>query len=640
MQHLNNEQKRAVTTTEGRILALAGAGSGKTTVLMERIAYLVRTKRVPPESIVALTYTNKAALEMRQRLERYGSVRGAVLSTFHSFALQHARVHYARLGLRPRFSIYSAYDSRRLFQRLIRDYFDTEGDLPPLKQTLSLIEQARRGAFAWDALPTTATHRGLIQTIWPQYQQSLLHSNALDFDGLLESLCTLLDEGVLPHYRYIMVDEYQDTNDLQEKIACTLAKRSGNLFVVGDDDQSIYSWRGASVHRILGFQADSVIKLVTNYRCSAPILACANTLIRHNQERSAKELHTHRTGGELVRICVAPTDEKEALVVVQQLLGWRHQYSWSKLAVLYRSNILARPLEKALLQAQWYDTKQRLHQGIPYQTYGGESLFDRSEVRDVVRLTRWILNPEDDTALSAIMNWPRRGVGPASMQWLLERVHEESINLEAAIELAITTHAFPASVCDALALLLEDAQWAREALQAPGELTQFWEEFLERFSIQKAIHHETKSEAMRRIRWENVRTLIDPQLCEGARFDALLEQIGRISIDTGLQRTQGKEEEHVSLMTFHSSKGLEFDAVIVVGLEDGICPHEKVEEDGREEERRLLYVAMTRARTQLLLTCSQQRGTKQTKPSPYLRELPSGAFRVQDWQLVASGYVT
>lgn len=371
---LNPQQQKAVEITEGRVLVLAGAGSGKTKVIVHRIAHLIETRGAKPGSILGLTFTNKAAAEMRERVGRLLSpqiARQVVLSTFHSFCMRILRMEIHHLGYTNQFSLYDEQDMRRLLKQITRDVLEHEGDLPSIEPVLANISKAKsQGTVPEDAMS---------RTLYERMQTSLRAFNAVDFDSLLSLTSDLFEKHpeVLAKYQdrfqYIMIDEYQDTSPIQYQIAKRLSEKHNNLCVVGDDDQSIYGWRGAEIKNILTFKSNHIIKLEQNYRSLPTILKAANSVIANNSERHAKELYSRASDSEPITLFHAPTEGEEAEAVIQRLLHLRrtHNLRWRDFAILYRSNAISRNFEMALLQAMWQKDGQ-WRRGIPYQVFGGD----------------------------------------------------------------------------------------------------------------------------------------------------------------------------------------------------------------------------------------------------------------------------
>jgi DNA helicase-2/ATP-dependent DNA helicase PcrA len=427
---MNNQQQHAVETVEGRVLILAGAGSGKTRVLTYRMAHLIEKLKVPPQALLGLTFTNKAAVEMRHRMAALVGEKQAkevTLATFHSFCLQILRTDIERLGYTLRFTLYNEHDVKRLMNYITRDILDHHGDLPSFAKAEALIQQAKSQGIPPQQLvdPTSAWHEKYVRTLYERLENAMRAYNAVDFDHLLTLTVRLLENhpDLLAKYqdrfRYIMVDEYQDTNPVQYRLISLLASKYNNLCVVGDDDQSIYGWRGANMRNILEFDYSTLIKLEQNYRSTNTILQVANAIIAKNTERHQKHLWSEKGVGSPVELFVAASEAQEAEAVVARLVDLREKegLQWRDIAILYRSNTLSRHFEVALLKKTWRDGSQ-WRMGVPYQLHGSTELYERREVKDLQAYLRLIVNRQDQEALLRVINQPRRGIGEASLDKL------------------------------------------------------------------------------------------------------------------------------------------------------------------------------------------------------------------------------
>lgn len=668
---LNREQQKAVHTTEGRILILAGAGSGKTSVLTHRIAYLIEKKQVAPETILGLTFTNKAAEEMRHRLAKFiprNLAKQVTLCTFHSFCMNLLRKEIHHLGYTQKFSLYGEKEIRRLISQIARHLLEHEGDLPSLESTIAKLTFAKnKYSFSSEDQcrveePEQATwHDKFTQDIFERLQFCMRAYNAVDFDSLLSLVVQLFEEfpEVLARYqerfRYVMIDEYQDTNPIQYRLAALLCAKHNNLCVVGDDDQSIYGWRGAEIKHILQFRADILIKLEQNYRSTPTILAAANAVISHNQERHAKQLWSESERGDLITLFHAPTEVEEATSVVQRIIQLCKQkkLAWKDIAILYRSNSLSAPFEAALMQAVWEKDGQWIR-GIPYQVFGGTELYERSEVKDLIAYLKAISNPLDQEALLRIINVPRRGISDQSLDLITQYNRKRDIPLYELLEKIASSSVDAADLIEQLSdralkgvrSFVQIMNSAKEKFQSKALAPSLaW--LLEEIDYKKAIQEEVKSDKMREFKWENV--LQCQEALASYEEEMRLEgKESELSLHDFLQNTlldkdkmplkdKSFSENRVNLMTFHSAKGLEFSACFLVGLEDHIIPHEKsVSERGVEEERRLMYVAMTRAKQHLTLSMARKRKRMgkeaNSNPSRFLFEIPKELIQVSLWQ--------
>jgi ATP-dependent DNA helicase UvrD/PcrA len=657
--HLNSEQRRAVETTEGRVLILAGAGSGKTSVLTHRIAYLIDKKGVPPEQILGLTFTNKAAREMRHRVEGLvgkAAAKKITLSTFHSFCMKILRKEIDRLGYTKEFTLYDERDVKRVMTQLTSLLLEHQGELPSLQTTMAKISHARsRGVSPEELSPEKASwHDKFTQELFTRLHSCMRAYNAVDFDSLLSLTIELFEkhpdvlERYRTHFRYIMIDEYQDTNPIQYQLAALLSSKHNNLCVVGDDDQSIYSWRGAEIKNILNFESHHVIKLEQNYRSTPHILHAANSVIKHNSERHEKTLWSAHEMGEPITLFHAPTEVEEANAIVRHLIAYKKEKNlkWREMAILYRSNILAQPLELALMQATW-EENGKYCRGIPYEIFGGLELFERSEIKDLLAYLRLIANPLDQEALLRIINVPRRGISDQTLDILTQINRKNNMPLWEVLRSArkmsdLSERALKA--IDSFITLIEEGQ---KALNHPPLYQQLCD-LAEKIDFQQAIKEEVKSEKMRAFKMQNIEHFLssleqyENQMMQDGRQDeiSLCNFLSEVILDQEQWQKNRKNfsDDKISLMTFHGSKGLEFPACFLVGLEDHIIPHEKsLSEGSLEEERRLMYVAMTRAQKYLTLSMAKQRKRmgKEMKSSPsrFLFEIPKDLLKIVSWHV-------
>jgi DNA helicase-2/ATP-dependent DNA helicase PcrA len=635
---LDPEQRRAVETTEGPLLVLAGAGSGKTRVLTHRIAWLIAACGIPPEGILAVTFTNKAAAEMRERVEKLvgGEASAIWLSTFHSLCVRILRREIGHLGLSRGFAIYDEADSLGV----VKEAQKRHGLDPKVAEPRRMLwridqwkNQGQRPAAAAEAALDFEDRRAA--EVYASYQRLLTDANALDFGDLLLLTQELFERfpEVLRHYRsrfqYLFVDEYQDTNRVQYELVRQLAGQNGNVCVVGDPDQSIYAWRGADLRNILDFERDhpgaQVVTLERNYRSTQPILTGATGVVAHNVARRSKSMFTDRQDGQPIAVIEAQSDRDEAQIVVRQLLaGVREEgRPYGHFAVFYRTNAQSRLFEEALLE---YD--------IPYTVVGGVRFYDRAEVKDALAYVRLALNPADPVALRRIVNKPARGLGGKAMERAEELARERGLSLLDAMR-ALADEGADRAVPKLRRFLDLHAELARELPgRAPADAIAF---VLERSGYLRKLEQEGSSESEARV--ENLRELIAAaddfgraNAGDGERsaLELFLDQVSLVSDLDAYER----REDRVSLMTVHTAKGLEFPVVFVVGMEEGIFPHSASlrDADGLEEERRLCYVAMTRAMERLVLTSAAERlryGARSWGvPSRFLREIPQEVLAV------------
>jgi len=631
LSDLNPAQRDAVTTTEGPLLVLAGAGSGKTRVLTYRIANLIENHGVSPASILAITFTNKAAGEMRERLiDLVGpSARPMWVMTFHAFCVRLLRADGARLGYSRSFTIYDDDDTRRLLASVLAD-LDVDTKMYSPRAMAARISSAKNelvGPSGYQEQAVVPPEKVAAQA-YALYQQRLAEANAMDFDDLLVNAEQLLREhpDVLEFYqdrfRYILVDEYQDTNKAQYEIVNRLASRDRNLMVVGDDDQSIYSWRGADIRNILEFERDypdaTVVRLEQNYRSTATILAAANAVVANNQGRKPKTLWTANAGGEAITRYAATDERDEARFItaeVERLLREEHR-SYADFAVFYRTNAQSRVIEDMFLRA-----------GVPYRLVGGTRFFDRAEIRDVMAWLRATVNPADTQSLVRVME-KRAGIGRTTIEALRARATEEGITLSEAVARASESGWIAPAPARKVAGLAEDLEAARTA---EGEtLRERVERIVAASGLLKALLEEHTSDAEGRA--ENIREFFgvveeydsQHQEPEQRTLEALLEWV---ALRTDLDEI-AEDDRAVTLMTLHAAKGLEFPVVFLAGMEDMIFPHASAifEPTGLEEERRLCYVGITRARERLYLLHAASRTlfgqTQYNQPSRFIDEIP------------------
>ena len=658
---LNEAQAEAVLSTEGPLLVLAGAGSGKTRVLTYRIAHLVLDGGVAPWQVLAVTFTNKAAREMRERLQQllpYGT-RGMWIYTFHSMCVRILRADAALLGYTRDFTIYDADDSKRLVRACLADAgFGRSVNEAAVRNRISGLKNELVEPGAFTARLGDATDK-CVQKVYPLYQQRLARADAMDFDDLLLNAHKLLsrDEevraGYAQRFRYILVDEYQDTNKAQYEITKLLASTHGNLMVVGDDDQSIYSWRGADVRNILGFEQDwpdaKVVKLQQNYRSTGTILKAANAVIANNKARKPKELFTAAGDGERIVVYLAADERDEGRWLAGQIERLHDGgAAYRGMAVFYRTNAQSRTLEDMFLRA-----------GVPYRIVGGTRFYDRAEIRDVMAYLKLAVNQADDMSCQRVINTPRRGIGKTTIERISQLAALRQIPFfEACREVSLD----PATRAAARRALASFVQLVDEAAGYAGSLPDVVEMVVERSGLVAALTAQGSDEARSRV--ENIREFSgvvadyaeEHHVVPDAGYEAAAETapatpedaaalpVGEVpegfheptlgdfmewlSLRTDLDALEGAQEDYVTLMTVHSAKGLEFDDVFVAGMEEGIFPHmNSLLEHGVEEERRLAYVAITRARERLFLTYAATRriynSTQANARSRFVNEIPA-----------------
>lgn len=629
-EQLNPMQRKAVETTEGPLLVLAGAGSGKTRALTHRIAYLIEEKGVNPWNILAITFTNKAAGEMRERVDRLVSfgAESIWISTFHSACVRILRRHAEGLGYTVNFTIYDADDQKTLMRQLLKR-MDMDPKIYRERAMLSFISSQKNELVSPEEFSAKAAgnfRESQMAEIYGAYQEELKKNNAMDFDDLLVKTVELLqnDRDVREYYQnrfqYIMVDEYQDTNYAQFKLIQILADKYKNLCVVGDDDQSIYRFRGADIRNILEFETEypgaQVIRLEQNYRSTKMILEAANQIIQNNAGRKEKRLWTENETGERLRASVFETGEDEAEAVASEVASL--QVPYRDIAVLYRTNAQSRVLEEHFV-----------HKNIPYQIVGGVDFYQRKEIKDVLAYLKTIDNGRDDLAVQRIINVPRRGVGATSIGKIINFAAAHNLRFYEALkeDYLISTLGKTHKKIDDFVELIEKLRQQAEVLELP--------ELIEAVLRDTGYEEELKNDDAVTVqaRMENIQELINKAADfsnQAKEKEGLLGQfLEEVALVADIDRTNA-DEDRVLLMTLHSAKGLEFPRVYITGMEDGLFPSGRsvnAEDDSLlEEERRLAYVGVTRAKKNLVLTWSKRRmvngESRWCKPSRFLEEIP------------------
>jgi len=624
---LNPAQREAVLATEGPLLVVAGAGSGKTRVLTYRVAHLINACGVKPNEILAITFTNKAAGEMRERLEDLlGPVARAIwILTFHAACGRILRREAQRLGYRSNFTIYDQADQVRLTKACLEELDRDPKRFVP-RGIHAQISAAKNQLVTPEeyAERVSSFHDQTVAEVYDLYQKRLIASNAVDFDDLLMLTVQVLEsfpearERWQKAFRYILVDEYQDTNHAQYRLLQLLAEKHRNVCAVGDPDQSIYAFRGADIRNILEFERDfgetKTIALEQNYRSTNTILESANAVISNNRERKPKNLWSELGEGEPVRVLEVEDEHAEARFVAAEIaLLVEEAYNGSEIAVFYRTNAQSRVLEDVLVR-----------QGVGYQVIGGPRFYERAEVKDVIAYLQTIDNPYDAVSLQRIANRPRRGIGDASLARLQTYADAHGISLWEALG-----HAEPAGIAAAPLRAVGQLHSLLQSLQAGAlelEVPEVIERVLERSGYMDALRAERTIEAQGRM--ENLQELVSAaqEYQASAAEPSLSGFLQEISLYSDQDAIRG-EQSLVTLMTLHNAKGLEFRAVFMIGLEEGIFPHARsIEEQGLEEERRLAYVGMTRAKERLVLTHASARSLYGSRsynlPSRFLDELP------------------
>ena len=629
---LNPEQQKAVKATDGPLLIMAGAGSGKTRVLTHRIAYLIVEKRVNPYNILAITFTNKAAREMKERIAKMmgGTAEEIWISTFHSMCVRILRRDIDRLGFNRNFTILDSADQQSVIKGILKDKNIDVKKFDP-RAILGSISSAKNELIAPEEYAKTAGgyYEQVVSDVYEEYQKRLRKNQALDFDDLIMKTIQLFKRvpEVLEYYQrkfqYIHVDEYQDTNKAQYILVKLLASRFKNLCVVGDSDQSIYRWRGADITNILSFEKDypnaTVILLEQNYRSTKRILLAANKVIEHNFNRKPKNLWTENPEGNKIVYYRADSEQGEAQFVAGKIkeLTRNNQYKLSDMAILYRTNAQSRVMEEVLLKSN-----------ISYQIVGGTKFYDRKEIKDMLAYLRLISNPDDDISLQRIINVPKRGIGASSL--------DKIASFAAAHDLSIFEALNSVELIGLSPRITKSAREFRDLIKNYTQMQEFLsvtelvEEVLEKTGYSEMLKAEKSIEAQSRL--ENLEEFLSvtknfEEVNEDKSLVAFLTDLALVA-DIDSMDDEGEKADSVVLMTLHSAKGLEFPVVFLIGMEEGVFPHSRslMEEAEMEEERRLAYVGITRAEQSLFLTNAQIRtlfGRTNVNPaSRFISEIP------------------
>ena len=633
---LNPPQRQAVEHGDGPLLVLAGAGSGKTRVLTHRIAYLLATGRARPGEILAITFTNKAAAEMRERVGNLigRSVRAMWVTTFHSSCARMLRVDAERLGYSKGFTIYDQGDSLRMVKRCLAELGVDPKRYPPraVQGKISSAKNQLIDPSGYSEMMVGGFEE-VVAEVFPLYEKRMLEANAMDFDDLLVRTVNVLElfEDVRERwrrtFRHVLVDEYQDTNHAQYRMLQLLAKEHGNLMVVGDEDQSVYSFRSADIRNILDFEADfpeaEMIKLEQNYRSTQTILSAANAVVSHNRERRPKELWTDIAGGEPVQLYELGDEHEEARWVAGEIdrLAEEDDVKRSGVAVFYRTNAMSRVLEETL---ERFD--------VNYQVIGGTKFYDRAEIKDAFAYLGFLVNGADLVSFGRIVNSPRRGIGDTTQGRLAAYANTAGLTIWEVIERVEDVPGISAAAIKSVGRFFETMDALKEKVEG-SSVHSILERVLNETGYMEALNAERTVEAEGRA--ENLEALLEG----AAEFDREREVEGESEISpleeylqTNMLRSEqdaleGADQEKVTLMTLHNAKGLEYDTVFVIGMEDGAFPHMRsLEEGGEEEERRLCYVGITRAERRLYLTWARERQlfgrSERNLPSRFIDEIP------------------
>jgi superfamily I DNA/RNA helicase len=644
---LNPQQRQAVETIRGPVLILAGAGTGKTRVITFRIAHMVE-RGVQPGNILGVTFTNKAAREMQERVRKLlpkpktkspeDKANRPTICTFHSLCVRILRQHIEKLGYKHNFVIYDTSDQLAAVKKIL-SAISVKGEKVDPGAVLGLLSKFKNGGensktFVDPNLRALAVH------VSKRYETALHACNAVDFDDLILLTLRLFREhpealtACREKYRYVMVDEYQDTNAAQFELVHSLTQEHRNFCVVGDDDQSIYGWRGAEVANLLNlekhFPEVKIVKLEQNYRSTTTILNAANTIIKNNVQRRGKSLWSSKGAGAKIQLNTYENDEAEAREVVAQIEFKRlaHRVPWKDCAILFRTNQQSRPIEIELRKA-----------GVRYHLIGGQSFFDRREIKDFLAYLKTFLNPNDDISLLRIANVPARGLSDVTMERLLGASHERKCSVFTAMKNPLVTTTFQKNTRECIEAFVAFVEETQKEIQQPanGLMLQAWaESFLNETGYFAELKRLDKDPLVAEARVRSLRELIATM--DGADNEPA-ERLGNflenITLDSDREEEKENTQDAVTLITMHSCKGLEFPHVFVVGLEDGLLPHSRSKIEGTmDEERRLFYVAVTRAMQTLSIShCGGRKKYGQTlpcQPSPFLKELPEELIETSD----------
>ena len=653
---LNPQQRQAVETIRGPVLILAGAGTGKTRVITFRIAHMVE-RGIQPGNILGVTFTNKAAREMQERVRsllprkqkpecrNQKSEDRPTICTFHSLCVRILRQHIEKLGYKRNFVIYDESDQLGAIKKIL-SAISAKGEKTDAAAVLAMLSKFKNGGER-AAIFGDESIRALAQHVAKRYESALHACNAVDFDDLILLTLRLFTEHpdaletCRAKYKYVMVDEYQDTNAAQFKLVHALTSEHRNLCVVGDDDQSIYGWRGAEISNLLDmekfFPEVKVVKLEQNYRSTNTILKAANTIIKNNVRRRGKQLWSSKGDGPKITLHTFESDEEEARTIVEEIEYARlaRRIPWKDQAILFRTNIQSRPIETALRAA-----------GVRYHLIGGQSFFDRREVKDFLAYLKTFLNPHDDVNLLRIANTPARGLSDVTMERLLAASHERKGSVFSAMKNPSVTTTFQTKTRESIETFVEFVERRRGQLQSAVEVSpaesgafrqnigsalQTWaNQFLDEIGYFNELRRMEKTAEAAENRIRNLKELIatmddDASQSPLERLEKFLEDV---TLDNDREDEEEKTGDAVTLITMHSCKGLEFPHVYIVGLEDGLLPHSRSKAEGTlDEERRLFYVAITRAMQTLTIShCGGRKKYGQVMPchpSPFLSELPA-----------------
>ena len=629
LKGLNDKQYEAVVNTEGPCLVIAGAGSGKTKVLTHKIAYLIGEKQVLPWNILAITFTNKAANEMKERISNLvgDAAKDIWMGTFHSICVRILRRFIDRIGFESSFIIFDSSDQRTLVKTCIKS-IGLDDKMFTDRSVLSEISNAKNEMLEPEQYAVKAKgdfRKEKIALVYEMYQKRLKENNAIDFDDIINYTIKILMDNpdVLEYYsdkfKYVLVDEYQDTNKSQFTLVTLLASKNGNITVVGDNDQGIYSFRGADISNILNFERDfpgtKIIKLEQNYRCTGNILKAANSVIKNNEVKYKKQLWTENDVGNLPKVYSAKNEYDEGTYIATQIEHLRREekYNYSDFAILYRMNTQSRAIEEILRR-----------EGIPYKIIGGLKFYERKEIKDVISYLRLIQNPSDNISLKRVINEPKRGIGKTSLDNIEKLAEDTGISMYEIIKNAdqyglnrvfLNSREF--------VNVIEELRNKKDDIK----ISELIKETLNKSGYTKALEEENTIEAENRIENLDEFLTVAIEFEDESAENKLSDFLEGITLSSDIDNME-ETDDSVTLMTLHSAKGLEFPVVFLVGMEEGIFPGYKSISEPKEleEERRLCYVGITRAKKNLFLTCSKQRtifGSTSCNPiSRFLKEIP------------------
>jgi len=629
LEGLNSKQEEAVVTTEGPCLVIAGAGSGKTKVLTHKIAYLIEENGIKPWNILAITFTNKAASEMKERITGLiGDYSNDMwVGTFHSICVRILRRYIDRIGYNTDFVIFDTSDQKTLVKQCIKN-LNLDDKIFTDRSVLSEISNAKNEMLTpaqYELRANGELRKEKIAKVYEMYQRKLKENNALDFDDIINSTIQILTENpdVLEYYtekfKYVLVDEYQDTNKAQFTLITLLSGRYGNITVVGDNDQGIYSFRGADITNILNFEKDfpgtKIIKLEQNYRSSKAILDAANAVIKHNEKKYEKNLWTEKEGGKLPTVTKLDNEYEEANFIVEEInkLKREEYYKYADFTILYRTNAQSRSIEDILNREQ-----------VPYKMIGGQKFYERKEIKDAIAYLRLIHNQADNLSLQRVINEPKRGIGQTSMEKIENLAAVNGISMYEVIK-----NAEQYGLNKVFLNSREFIQTIEELASKKDEMliSELLKEVLNKSGYTKALELENTAQAESRIENLDEFLTVAMEFEEENAENTLAEFLEGITLASDIDGME-EDQDSVTLMTLHSSKGLEFPVVFLVGMEEGLFPSYRSigEQRELEEERRLCYVGITRAKEYLYLTCAKQRtifgSTSCNKISRFIEEIP------------------